>query len=86
MICDGHKYAQLSEGGTGVVCSVCVKDDRIYRLEAALKEIAKHPHCTDSKSCRAGRDFDPVDDPLYHSGKLWGHRCAAEIARKALEP
>ena len=80
MICDGHKYAQLTEGGTGVVCSVCVKDDRIYRLEAALKEIAKHPHCTVDESHDAG-----TSQRMYQIGVQDGHRCAAEIARKALE-
>ena len=44
---------------------------RIRELEYALREIAEHPHC------KSTDEWDTA-----HAG---GHRCAAEIARKALE-
>jgi len=50
------------------------KDKRIAELKVALREIAEHPHITDESWF-----------PCYDSGHREGHRCAAEIARKALE-
>ena len=61
--------------------------DRITRLEAALKEIAEHPHCNyHAEGFCKDIDVDSKQERvLYELGCSDGHRCAAEIARKALE-
>lgn len=48
--------------------------DKTYRYQSALRHIAEHPHCTD----------DPVGD--YGTGVQAGHRCAASIAQRSIDP
>ena len=61
--------------------------DRISRLEAALKEIAEHPHCNyHAEGFCKDIDVDSKQERvLYELGCSDGHKCAAEISRKALE-
>ena len=52
------------------------------RFRSALREIAEHPHINASKvSCDSPPGSHYFD---YLEGESEGHRCAAEIARKAL--
>jgi hypothetical protein len=51
----------------------------VARKDAALKEIANHPH---NNKGPAARDGDSLD---YRQGVEDGHRCAATIARAALK-
>lgn len=53
---------------------------RVEELESALRKIAEHPHCTTDNPHDEG-----TSARLYQTGVQDGHRCAAEIARKALE-
>lgn len=54
--------------------SVDYDDNIVAQFEAALKEIAEHPHCSYANA--SGE---------YGRGAVDGHRCAAKIARKALK-
>ena len=65
----------------GKQCPVYLRD-RITRLEDALREIAEHPHCRYDLEYHCD---DERKDSQYNIGCVDGHRCAAEIARKALE-
>jgi hypothetical protein len=49
-------------------------------LRAALEEIAEHPH----QDSQHDRPFASAEAMSYGSGVVDGHRCAAEIARRAL--
>ena len=55
---------------------------RIAELEAALREIAEHPHNHVSRDREYYRDDD---DYTMAIGIEFGHKECAEIARKALE-
>lgn len=57
--------------------------ERLARAEAALKQIAEHPHC--SYEARV-HSLPTRPDRQYEIGVADGHRCAAEIARVALAP
>lgn len=51
---------------------------RVDALEAALREIAEHPHCQYATN-------EAKHVPRYYNiGVADGHRCAANIARVAL--
>lgn len=63
-----------------------ILQQRISALESALVEIRDHPHCNVSNSgCVGIRCDNQVDDAWRIVGCTQGHRCCAEIARKALE-
>lgn len=71
----GDHNGRLSDD-TFPVCGLCdAKQKRIAELEVALREIADHPHFTDDAW------FPSLDWERHREG----HRCAAEIARKALK-
>jgi hypothetical protein len=69
---DDHRGEQIAK-----LCDLY--EAEIASLENALREIATHPHCS-------------YDDPgitnqpgrQYQIGCVDGHRCAAEVARRAL--
>jgi hypothetical protein len=52
---------------------------KIEKLEAALAEIANHPHCSYDHPSNQGGSIG------YGTGIVDGHRCAAAIARAAIE-
>lgn len=54
--------------------------ERCKTLESALRQIAEHKHCKDGRCNMKSR----LSEDQYY-GCMVGHRCAAEIARKALE-
>ena len=69
---DGPDYTSYLETvETSRLCEI------IFKLRAALKEIAEHPHLT-TGNCVS------IIGPLHAAGMVDGHRCAAAIAKKAL--
>jgi hypothetical protein len=52
---------------------------KIEKLEAAVAEIANHPHCSYDHPSNQGGSIG------YGTGIVDGHRCAATIARAAIE-
>lgn len=62
---------------------IAALESRISTLEAALREIAQHPH-QDKEATPFGTMSERLVDEGYRLGLAVSHRCAAEIARKAL--
>jgi hypothetical protein len=71
---DDHRGEQIAK-----LCDLY--EAEIASLENALREIATHPHCSyyDPDTGHA-----PWPDRQYQIGYVDGHRCAAEVARRAL--
>ena len=73
-------------GDEGCRCSTCDASRlvaEVRRLRAALVGIAEHPHCTDASTCCP--EIENTDDTEPDELFAHGHRCAAEMARAALE-
>jgi len=58
------------------------------KAEMALRKIAEHPHrftvANGDCICSSAKDAHLLGESYYDVGRVDGHRCAAEIARKAL--
>jgi len=69
----------IEEQELEICADLAKKDKRIASLEAALRSIAEHPHCHwNDPYCGNAANVSCDDRDVY------GHRCAAEIAKRAL--
>lgn len=79
---DGYalRHVSVAEGQ-----AITALIEEVSRLRAALLQIEIHPHCSrDSNGHGRGASEAPRIQRQYEIGAADGHRCAADIARAAL--